>query len=604
MKMQKKKRPLSILMAGLSFIVFSSFAVNVPDIEFPQRGENVTWAENGTAIPDDGLDDSSAFMAAVTRIGSREVELVFPGGTYDVGSNVTFPANITLVFFKGARLNTASGITVTILGEIKAGHYQIISGNGIIAGTVKVNYVLPQWFGAKGDGITNDAEAIQNSINFCALHKLPLKIPYSASGYRIASSITLKDGIKISGDGENVSLNDPDCPTFYLSGDGCFVTPATHIWIALKKLAFVGDNTQTAISGMFSGVIENVRFNNLNYAVNNTEAYHCDFRDNKIRNCNKGLVLAAACFTTTILGLESSGCLEPIIAYGGVYVRNCKITTCTGTAHGGLIKVSAGADIENIYFEGYTNFIEIPGLAAIEIIHSRWATVPTKISHIYINSKKSFKYGLILNATADGEVIAPQCKIENVNFNSYDASDFSGGKIYYGFSHDSVTYYNNFFALINIESCCIMKSDLVNRDTTDPMLNGSVIEFEKNKSIQTSETQINWNPAVINLCGFYFNGVTQLKNKYKNGYYLSNYNFVLENTSSTLKTIMLKIYVNTTAVETLSVTIKAGDTIYVPYTSVLFIANSLSSVALKASDGNGEVTFKSGRVSLVRIMQR
>jgi pectate lyase-like protein len=598
-----KKRILSVFILSYILIVSSCFAVNKTSIEFPQRGENVTWTENGTAVPSDSSDDSSAFNTALSRIGSREVRLILPSGTYDIINNdVTFPANIELVFLKGAKLNISSGITVTINGEIEAGHSQIFGGDGTITGDLKVEYVIPQWFGAKGDGTTNDGPAIQNAIDFCVEHDLSLKIPYSPNKYLIESDVNLEHGIKISGMGENVSASNPDCATFLLDNAG-FIADERMI-ISLKNLAFEGVNkSETAIEGSFGGFLENILFTNLDYAVNNISGYYSHYDNIRISYCNKGLVIGVANICT-ISRLGSNGCPEPIDTSANqafsLNIRDCLINVSSGIS-GGMVKVGAGANIKNMYFESFSSTLQNDS-AAIEVIHSRFAYQSTTINNIYINNvAPALEYGIILNnPTSTGETNKPQCIIKNVYF----SGTFSGGKIYYGLSYGGNTYYNNIFALIDLESCRLQKSDLVNKHALDPMMNGSVIEFETNRTIAASETQICWNPnPTTNLCGFYFTGTTQLKNLYLKGYYLSNFNFELENTSSISKTITIRIYVDGTVVESFPVTIGGEEIKYVPFTSVLFIDRA-KIVSVKAINGDNVVIAGSGRVSLVRIMQR
>jgi hypothetical protein len=581
-----------------------STAVNSTSVEFPQRGENVTWTENGTAVPDDSSDDSSAFNTAISRIGSRKVDLIFPSGTYDlISNNVTFPENITLVFLQGAILNVGSGITLTINGEVKAGISQIFSGSGTITGNLKVEHVYPQWFGVKGDGTTDDSSALQAVIDFCADRKLTLKVPYSANKYLIENDVYLQNDIKISGAGQNVNATNSDCATFLLDGAG-FVT-SSRKGISLKHLAFEGVNkTETGISGSFGGFLENILFENLDTAVDNPLGYYSHYDNIRIRICNRGLVIGTANICT-ISHLGSSGCPEPIDTSSyqaeSLHISDCMIN-CSSGISGGMIKVGAGARVENIYFESFSSTVQT-GSAAIEIIHSRFSDIATTITNIWINNTNpTFDYGIILNnLTSSGEANKPQCKIKNVTFNG----TFSGGKIYYGYSHDGTTFYNNLFALIDMESCRLTSSDLVNRYDYDPMLNGSVIAFQNDTVIGLAETQICWdtNPTK-NLCGFYFTGTTQMKNLYSNGEYLCNFNFAFENTNTTTaKTITVRIYVDGNVVDSFPVTVKPEDTKYVPYSSILSIGRA-KIIQVKALDGDDDVICRSGRVSIVRIMQR
>lgn len=97
------------------------------------------------STPDSGL---------TTNIGLEE-------GVYNVTSDLTI--NAQLVIPKGAIINIAPGVTLTINGQILAGRYQIFSGDG----TLKVDNSAqpvgyPEWFGAVGDNSSIDNTAYIN----------------------------------------------------------------------------------------------------------------------------------------------------------------------------------------------------------------------------------------------------------------------------------------------------------------------------------------------------------------------------------------------------------------------------------------------------------
>lgn len=105
-----------------------------------------------------------SIAAAVQAIGSSKAILAFAPGTWTIDSDTTIPSNLTCQIPAGCILSISSGITLTIAGSVNAGLYQIFSGSGsvVVSGGGRA---LPKWWGAVGDGSTDDTTAISKTAS-------------------------------------------------------------------------------------------------------------------------------------------------------------------------------------------------------------------------------------------------------------------------------------------------------------------------------------------------------------------------------------------------------------------------------------------------------
>jgi hypothetical protein len=116
-------------------------------------------------------------------------------GDVQVNGSKIIPEGIELKFFKGNKLKIANNVTLTINGNINAGIYQIFdivestdpSDSGKINGKPIIERVYPQWFGAKGDSVTDDTKALQNSIIFAIESGRSLYLP--TGDYNVTSTL-------------------------------------------------------------------------------------------------------------------------------------------------------------------------------------------------------------------------------------------------------------------------------------------------------------------------------------------------------------------------------------------------------------------------------
>ena len=93
--------------------------------------------------------DSAMLHAKLKKIGDAGKELVVPSGRWTIGENVVIPVNVSLKLEAGAKLEIASGKTLSITGNMDApGLQRIFYGAGKVRfGAGFIGAAYPQWWG-------------------------------------------------------------------------------------------------------------------------------------------------------------------------------------------------------------------------------------------------------------------------------------------------------------------------------------------------------------------------------------------------------------------------------------------------------------------------
>lgn len=142
---------------------------------------------------------------SIAAIGTNQAILVISNEQL-LQANTTIPANIKLQFSQTGIFNIASGVTVTVSGTLDAGPHQVFSGPGSVMISNSSVKASPQWWGAKGDGNTDDTIAIQKAINasnniYLAKGTYVLGTITPGSSYLENRLLVLRSNISIMGDG-------------------------------------------------------------------------------------------------------------------------------------------------------------------------------------------------------------------------------------------------------------------------------------------------------------------------------------------------------------------------------------------------------------------
>jgi len=210
----------------------------------------------------------NTLQAAVTAIGQNQAALRIPAGTWRIGADLTIPANVTLKPERGAILTIATGSTLTINGTLEAGLYSIFSctGTGKVVMGAEVAKV-PEWWGATGDGATDDTTALQTWATCGGNLNLPKKT-YKITAGIIVPQYAVIDGLGAIYQATNtveglIVKDDVKIKNIELKGSGTVMAAGYHhLGIASYS---VYDNSSSGLTAMSTYVgkrvlVENVKF--------------------------------------------------------------------------------------------------------------------------------------------------------------------------------------------------------------------------------------------------------------------------------------------------------------------------------------------------------
>lgn len=143
----------------------------------------------------------ASIALAVNTIKQAECTLELAPGEWTIDEDLTLPDNIALKVVRGATLAISSGKTLTLNGGFEAGLYTVFTGAGTASFGARIREVYPQWFGAMGDGVTDDTAEIQEAITSLTNVAGDGTLFVPAGSYLVSSQLTVPQGLIVEGSG-------------------------------------------------------------------------------------------------------------------------------------------------------------------------------------------------------------------------------------------------------------------------------------------------------------------------------------------------------------------------------------------------------------------
>ena len=189
-----------------------------------------------------GLEGAQAWASCPVTGIAKNVTLSLGAGTAALSVNCTIPSNVTLQLNQGSVLSVNSGLTLTINGGVQASLSQHFSGSGAVSFSGNLQ-IFPQWWGATGDGSTDDSAAVQLAATAAA--GSALYFPATPQSYKFGNVVLLSNTRVVFAPNATVKVKS-GTNAFTITGSATLPVAINNTMLGNRLIVTTGTNTFTA----------------------------------------------------------------------------------------------------------------------------------------------------------------------------------------------------------------------------------------------------------------------------------------------------------------------------------------------------------------------
>lgn len=193
----------------------------------------------------------AVLVSAQSDIDTTSTRSIWLGpGTWTIDDDLTFASypNLFVHMAPGAIFSVSTGKTLTIYSPaniIAQPNQQIFSGSGVVAFSTG-GIIYPEWWGAKGDGSTDDSVALQAAFTSAVTSGYRSEIIFQPRNYTYATALTIPyaQGMTLKGKGGY----------FTPSGSGYNTRVTTLSYTGAGVALTIGDGAQSQTGFRMEGI--------------------------------------------------------------------------------------------------------------------------------------------------------------------------------------------------------------------------------------------------------------------------------------------------------------------------------------------------------------
>lgn len=349
----------------------------------------LTWRGTDWTNEDGSLFSKVKYIKQTNTIDILNIMFSYSGVIHKICADIDLGGG-TLTIATGSTLDFQGGSfsNGTIVGsntKIKAGLQKIFNSDIILTGTWNVEESYPEWFGAVGDGVTNDTIALTKCINYFTVTSLSARTYITDQIDNIPSFRTIKGCGKKS----IIQAN----PSMELTNNYLLRTKDGGSGIIFSDFVLLGGSNSTEANYKIGGILLRSTSNDVNdqwdtrNIIQNVEIKNCYAasiyigtyqRENKIVNCfishttNVGINCNGT--DNMIIGCTVAGShQEGIIINGNNRIDSCKCFGCgastTETGKYALKLIGNKCNVSNVelqqnnyggcIIQGNSNYVQV-----------------------------------------------------------------------------------------------------------------------------------------------------------------------------------------------------------------------------------------------------